>query len=574
MYYKKWAIKPKPKSSVIEHLVEVLNIDAVLAVLLGNRNIECFDSAKSFFRPVRENLHSPFLMKDMSRAVERIEYAMRNRERIMIYGDYDVDGTTAVAIVYSFMKKIYDNIDYYIPDRYTEGYGISYNGIDAAFEDDCKLIICLDCGIKSVEKIDYASSKGIDFIICDHHYPGAELPKAFAILNPKRADCEYPYKELSGCGVGFKLLQAFAEKNNISEEEVYQYIDLVAVSIASDIVPINGENRTLTALGINKLNENPSIGLKSIIKISGLEGAQQHVDDIVFKIGPRINAAGRMNSGKHAVELLIADEERSAKFASIDIDRYNNDRKHVDSSIHTQAIRMLSSDPEQEYRKSTVLFDPSWHKGVVGIVASRMIETYHRPTVILTQSDDYATGSARSVDGCALYATIDACSELLENFGGHKYAAGLTMKLENLEKFKIKFEKIVSETITEEQLTPQIDIDIEINFDQITPKFMRILKQFRPFGPQNMTPIFLTRNVIDIGSGRIVGKSGEHLKLDLRQVNNNVIIFPAIGFQLSEYYPIIRSKEPIDICYSIEENTFRGVTNLQLRIRDIRKSAI
>ncbi len=572
MYHKKWIIKPEPDLSVVQHLTEVLGIEQVLATLLAQRNITTFEDAKMFFRPSYELLHDPFLMKDMSRAVDRIGHAIRNRERIMIYGDYDVDGTTSVAMVYLFLKKIYPDIDFYIPDRYTEGYGISYKGIDIATDSGCKLIISLDCGTKSVDKIDYANSKSIDFIICDHHYPGTTLPKAFAILNPKRADCNYPYKELSGCGVGFKLLQAYALTNHIPMDEVYQYIDLVAVSIASDIVAIDGENRVLTALGIKKLNENPTLGLKSIIKISGLEGVPQQVEDIVFKIGPRINAAGRMESGRHAVELLISDNEKMAKMAGEAINQHNNNRKNIDSEITHQALRMLATDPEQEYRKSTVLFEPTWHKGVVGIVASRLIDTYYRPTVVLTESNGFATGSARSIEGFDLYKAIDHCSDLLENFGGHMYAAGLTMKIENVPLFSRKFEEFVSQSISDEQLLPSVDIDVEMDFAQITPKFLRILKQFQPFGPSNMSPVFVTRQVIGNGNTKIVGKYGEHLKLEVQQKEHPETIFPAIGFNLSEHYNDIKSGKPVDLCYSIEENTFRGITTVQLHVKDIRPS--
>ena len=555
---------------MIEHLKEVLGIDGILAMLLAQRRIRDFESAKVFFRPAFEHLHDPFLMKDMQRAVDRIGHAIRHRENIMVYGDYDVDGTTSVAMVYSFLKKIYANVDYYIPDRYTEGYGISFKGIDVAVAGDFRLMISLDCGIKAVEKIKYANTKGIDFIVCDHHYPGAELPAAFAILNPKRADCNYPYKELSGCGVGFKMLQAFAQKNGIAAEEVYAYIDLVAVSIASDIVPMVGENRVLTALGVQKLNENPSLGLKSIVKISGLEKSQRHVDDIVFKIGPRINAAGRMKSGKHAVELLVSDEERAARYTGVEIDRYNTDRRNIDSDITGQALRMLADDPKQEYRRTTVLFNPSWHKGVVGIVASRLIETHYRPTVVLTESNGLATGSARSVEGFDLYKAIDSCSDLLENFGGHMYAAGLTMKKENVAAFSRRFEEVVAAIITDEQLVPNIEIDAEIDFTDIDAKFVRILKQFQPFGPKNMSPVFLTRNVVDTGAAKIVGKYGEHLKLELRQLCHPEIVFPAIGFQLSEHYPVTKSGAPFDVCFTVEENTFRGETKIQLQVKQLR----
>ena len=569
MNNKNWILKASPDLSVVEHLKEILGIDVILATLLAQREIFDFEDARKFFRPACEHLHSPFLMKDMQRAIERIDHAIQQGEKIMLYGDYDADGTTSVAMLYSFLKKIYSNVDYYIPDRYTEGYGVSYKGIDAAVSGNFKLIICLDCGIKSVEKIKYASSNGVDFIVCDHHTPGAELPSAYAILNPKRADCGYPYKELSGCGVGFKLLQAYAHTNGIPIEDVYEYIDMVAVSIASDIVPITGENRVLAALGIQKLNDNPCLGLKSIVKVSGLEDSQRHVDDIVFKIGPRINAAGRMKSGKDAVELLITGDEKTARQFSVEIDRYNNDRKNVDSDITRQALRLLSNDPESEFRRTTTLFNPSWHKGVIGIVASRLIETYYRPTVILTESKGFATGSARSVEGFDLYGAIDECSDLLENFGGHMYAAGLTMKLENVEKFCRKFEETVAKTITDEQLTPNIMIDAEINFDDITPKFVRILNQFRPFGPQNMSPLFLTCNVTDTGSAKTVGKCHEHLKLELRQTDVSKAVFAAIGFGMGDYYPVVRSGKPFDVCYSIEENTFRGKTEIQLQIKGI-----
>jgi single-stranded-DNA-specific exonuclease len=552
--------------------MEVLGVDGLLAVLLAQRGIRDYDSAKAFFRPAHEHLYSPFLMKDMQRAVDRLGHAIRHRENIMVYGDYDVDGTTSVAMVYSFLKKIYPNVDYYIPDRYTEGYGVSYKGIDTAVAGNFRLIISLDCGTKAVDKIKYANSRGVDFIVCDHHYPGAVLPAAFAILNPKRADCSYPYKELSGCGVGFKLLQAYAQVHKIPVEEVFAYIDLVAVSIASDIVPMDGENRVLASLGIRKLNDNPAPGLKSIMKISGLEGSQRQVDDIVFKICPRINAAGRMKSGKHAVELLISEEEKTARYAGAEIDRFNTDRKSVDSDITCQALRMLAADSEQEFRKTTVLFNPSWHKGVVGIVASRLIETYYRPTVVLTESNGMATGSARSVEGFDLYKAVDACSDLLENFGGHMYAAGVTLKSENVAAFSRRFEEVVAKSITDEQLVPNIVIDAEIDFADINPKFVRILKQFQPFGPKNMSPVFLTRNVADTGSAKIVGKCGEHLKLDLRQASNPEIIFPAIGFQQGEHYSIVRSGVPFNICYAIEENTFKGETRIQLQVKDIKSS--
>ncbi|MDR1673533.1 MAG: single-stranded-DNA-specific exonuclease RecJ [Bacteroidales bacterium] len=573
MNNKNWVLKPLPDVSVRQCLSEVLGVDDLLAVLLAQRGVTDFESAKVFFRPAYDALYSPFLMKDMNRAVERINHAVRNHEHIMIYGDYDVDGTTSVAMVYSFFKKRYPHVEYYIPDRYTEGYGVSYQGIDTAKAHGCTLIVCLDCGTKAVEKIGYADTKGIDFIVCDHHYPGPVLPPAFAILNPKRQGCGYPYKELSGCGVGFKLLQAYAQANKIPPEDVYEYIDLVAVSIASDIVPMNGENRVLTALGIRKLNENPCQGLKSIIKVSGLNGMTQQVDDIVFKIGPRINAAGRMESGMQAVQLLISDDEKTARTFSDKINKFNENRRNIDADITRQALRMLSENGKQEdYRKSTVLYHPSWHKGVVGIVASRLIDTYYRPTVILTLSGDLATGSARSVEGFDLYSAIDACSDLLENFGGHMYAAGITIKPDNIAAFSRRFEDAVAAAITEKQLIPSVYIDAEIAFSDITPKFLRILKQFQPFGPQNMTPVFLSRTMLDSGSMKIVGKYDEHLKLEVYHKDHPQLRYPAIGFQLAEHYANIRAGTPFDICYTIEENTFKGNTTIQLHIKDIKKS--
>ncbi|MDR1603066.1 MAG: single-stranded-DNA-specific exonuclease RecJ [Tannerella sp.] len=579
MYHKNWIVKPLPDIAVRKHLSETVWVDDLLSIILAQRGINEFESARNFFRPSCEQLHQPALMKDMQKAVSRIACAIQNREKIMVYGDYDVDGTTSVAMVYSFLKTRSSHVDFYIPDRYTEGYGVSFKGIDTAKEKGCTLIICLDCGIKAVEKIRYAAAMGIDFIVCDHHNPGGELPPAFAILNPKRPNCEYPYKELSGCGIGFKLLQAFAEANKIPMDEVFQYIDLVAVSIASDIVPMDGENRILAALGLQKLNENPSTGLKSIMRVSRMESAETapdegkikvQTDDIVFKIGPRINAAGRMKSGRQAVELLISDNEKEASRFSAEINDSNENRRNVDANITQQALEKLAENPETKHRKTTVLYDPSWHKGVIGIVASRLIETYYRPTVILTQSGDFANGSARSVEGFDLYAAIDTCSDLLENFGGHRYAAGLTLKKENIAEFSRRFEDTVAATIREEQLIPSVLIDAETGFAAITPKFLRILKQFQPFGPRNMHPVFLTRAVKDNGNAKLVGKNGEHLKLDVYSEKQPDLCFPAIGFQLAGHYNAIRSGKPFDICYTIDENTFRGKTTVQLYIKDIK----
>jgi len=476
---KYWKIKEKGLRSDIEKLVYDLNISQVLANLLVQRDISSMEAAEEFFRPQLENLYDPFLMKDMDIAIDRLVEAIKTGEHILIYGDYDVDGTTSVALTYSFLRNIYENIDYYIPDRYSEGYGISTNGIDYASQNNITLIIALDCGIKAVEKIDYAKSKGIDFIICDHHTPGDKLPEAQAVLDPKRFDCPYPFKELSGCGVGFKLLQAFSIRHNLPFENLINYIDLVAVSIASDIVLITGENRILTYYGLKKLEENPCIGLKAIKCVAGIDDRPVTVEDIVFRIGPRINAAGRMESGKQAVDLLISDNPEEAFVLCEKINTHNQTRRNIDKNITEEAIKELKKFSKQ-FEYSNVLYNPEWHKGVVGIVASRLIESYYKPTIILTESNGFATGSARSVDGFDLYEAINECSDLLESFGGHMYAAGLTLKKENVQKLRERFDEVVRDRITPEQLVPQIDIDAELNFYDITPKFYRILKQFEP----------------------------------------------------------------------------------------------
>jgi single-stranded-DNA-specific exonuclease len=567
---KNWKIKKQGDPAVIEHLTQVLGIDKALANLLVQREISTFDEAKSFFRPDLSNLHNPFLMKDMDKAVDRICTALENNEQILIYGDYDVDGTTSVALVYSFLKKYSANLAYYVPNRYDEGYGISFKGIDYAIKHHFSLIIALDCGIKSVEKVAYAKDHKIDFIICDHHYSGDTIPEAFAVLDPKRPDCNYPYKELSGCGVGFKLIQAFCQKKNIPFSELGPYLDLVVVSIASDIVPIDGENRILAYFGLKWLSESPRNGLKSVIKIAGIENKEITVDDIVFKIGPRINAAGRIESGNKAVELLVAEDESHAVSMSDKINAFNNTRKSIDNTITLEALKAIASNPELEKRYSTVLYNSKWHKGVIGIVASRLIETYYRPTVILTESNGMATGSARSVDGFDLYQAIDACSDLLENFGGHMFAAGVTLKIENIPAFKERFEEFVAKSIKQDQLVPNILIDAQLDLSDITPKFYRILKQFQPFGPENMSPVFLTKNVVDNGCGRVVGNTSEHLKLELIQEKEPFRVYPAIGFQLAKHFNYISKGNPFDICYSIEENEFRGNTTLQIRIKDIK----
>jgi single-stranded-DNA-specific exonuclease len=509
-------------------------------------------------------------MKDMDKAIDRIEKAISKQEKIMVYGDYDVDGTTAVALVYSFLKELGAKVSFYIPDRYNEGYGISYQGINYAKEHNISLVIALDCGIKANEKIDYANDRSIDFIICDHHLPDESLPKAVAVLDPKRTDCNYPFNDLSGCGVGFKMLQAYCIKHNIPQEQLYPYLDLVVVSIAADLVSITGENRILAHYGLKQLNTTPRRGLQSMIKVAGLEKHHIAIDDIVFKIGPRINAAGRMESGRAAVELLVAESEETATQIGLTINTHNNDRKSVDRETTQEAINMVTNDAVMMAKKSAVLYNPNWHKGVVGIVASRLVETFYRPSIVLTQSNGFITGSARSISGFDLYEAIESCSDLLETFGGHMYAAGLTLREENFEQFCRRFETYVAEHITEEILTPLIDIDTYLDFKQITPKFFRLLKQFQPFGPGNMSPTFLTENVYDNGNGRIVGSDNGHLKLELIQEDEPYRPISAIAFYQSEHFDYLQSGNPVDVCYSVAENYYRGIANIQLRIKDIK----
>ncbi|WP_320054257.1 single-stranded-DNA-specific exonuclease RecJ [uncultured Acetobacteroides sp.] len=568
---KSWVLKEQGNPEIVVNLAASLGIDSVLANLLVQRGVTNFDDAKAFFRPSLSDLHDPFLLADMDKAVERLHSAMFNNERILVYGDYDVDGTTAVALMYSFLRERYPNVSYYIPDRYSEGYGVSFKSIEYAAQNGYTLFITLDCGIKAVEKVAHAKTLGIDFVICDHHFPSEVIPDAVAVLDPKRIDCSYPFGDLSGCGVGFKLLQAYCLKYNIPFSELEVLLDLVAVSIASDIVPVIGENRVLAYFGLKRLNEKPRYGLKSIIKLSGLDHHSIAIDDIVFKIGPRINAAGRMESGKTAVDLLTAPNEEVAKEIADIINECNNDRKNVDRTITLDAFNFIESNPEFAKRKSTVLFNPTWHKGVVGIVASRLIETYYRPTVVLTlSSNGFATGSARSVPGFDLYQAVETCSDLLENFGGHMYAAGLTLKVENVEKFSKRFEEVVSAIIKPEMLVPQIEIDSKLNLEEISPKFYRILKQFQPFGPGNMSPVFLTEEVYDNGDGRKVGTGEEHLKLDLIQENNPYKPIGAIGFGLANHYDNIKNGMALKVCYAIVENHFRGVSTIQLRLKDVK----
>lgn len=564
-----WILKPDADIEAVERLAGELNVSKTIANMLVQRGIDSFDTAKAFFRPELNQLHDPYQMKDMDLAIGRLNQAMANDEKILIYGDYDVDGTTSVALMYSFLKETYQKLDYYIPDRYTEGYGISNKGIDFAAENNFALVIALDCGIKAIEKVDYANKKNIDFIICDHHTPGDKIPDAVAVLDPKRNDCDYPYKELSGCGLGFKLAQALTIKNKLGTEKLWKLLDLVVVSIASDIVPITGENRVLAFYGLKKLNKSPRLGLKSIIDIAQLSKKQITISECVFKIGPRINAAGRIESGKRAVDLLIAEENDFAWKISRDINNLNVTRQDLDKRITGEALNMIAESEFMQNSKSTVLYKDDWHKGVVGIVASRVIEHYYKPTIILTKSNGLATGSARSVAGFDLYQAIDACSNLLESFGGHKHAAGLTIKPENLEKFRIKFESEVSRMITPEQLIRKQKVDAQIKLAEITPKFYNIIKQFAPFGPGNMSPVYVSKNVWDGGKSRAVGQDKTHLKLDV--VDESKAYFSGIAFNIAkQYLPDIKKNKKFDICYSVEENEYMGRTTLQLRVKGIK----
>ena len=566
----KWNYQPPTpiQREAAKALSRELGISPILCRLLQERGIKTAAEAKHFFRPQLSELHDPFLMNDMEKAVERLNRAMGRKERVMIYGDYDVDGTTAVSLVYKFLQQFYSNIDYYIPDRYEEGYGVSEKGIDYAYETGVKLIIVLDCGIKAVGEIAYAKEKGIDFIICDHHVPDDVLPPAAAILNPKRFDSTYPYEHLSGCGVGFKFMQAFAMNNGIDFHQLVPLLDLVAVSIASDIVPIMGENRVLAYHGLRQLNSNPSIGLKAIIDVCGLADREITMSDIVFKIGPRINASGRIQNGKEAVDLLIEKDFASALRQSNQINRYNEARKDLDKSMTEEANRIVDGLADLSERRSIVIFNEAWHKGVIGIVASRLTEIYYRPAVVLTRTGDMATGSARSVSGFDVYKAIEYCRDLLENFGGHTYAAGLSMKVENVAEFSRRFEEYVTDHILPEQRSATIDIDAQIDFRDITPKFFFDLKKFNPFGPDNHKPVFATFNVYDYGTSKVVGRGQEHIKLELVDNKSNNVM-NGIAFGQSSQVRYIKSKQSFNICYTIEENTHkRG--EVQLQIEDIK----
>lgn len=566
---KKWVLHEPVDQEAVQRLSTEVGIDTVLSTLLVQRGVTTFEQARTFFRPSLDGLHDPFLMKDMDKAVERLHKAITSKEPILVYGDYDVDGTTAVSLVYSFLRRLTPKVDFYIPDRYDEGYGVSKKGIEYAVSEGFKLIITLDCGIKAVEKVKYASSLGVDVIICDHHLPDPELPSAVAVLDPKREDCNYPFNDLSGCGVGFKLVQAYSIKTGLPFDDLLPLLDLLVVSIASDLVAVTGENRILSYYGLKRLNQNPRTGLRTIIALSNLEVPFVTIDDIVFKIGPRINAAGRMESGRLAVELLTETDDHKALQIGNKINNYNNERKSIDREITREALEMVEEGRCLASEHITVVYSPEWNKGVVGIVASRLVEAYFKPTFVLTKSNGFITGSARSAGGFDLYDSIERCADLLENFGGHKFAAGLTLREENLKEFVSRVEEYASHHISEEVATPIVDVDSKLDFSQINPKFFRILKQFQPFGPGNNAPVFVTENVYDGGSGRKVGPAGQHLKLDLMQESQPYNRISAIGFNMANLFEHIKTGNPVDVCYSIVENYYRGNSTIQLRIKDM-----
>ncbi|MBW6491647.1 MAG: DHH family phosphoesterase [Lentimicrobium sp.] len=593
---KRWVLKERGDPGKVAALAAELKISAVLAELLVQREVYTFEEARNFFRPSLDQLHDPFLMKDMDKAVERLIKAIDSKEKILVYGDYDVDGTTAVSLVYNFLREIgHEKVDYYIPDRYSEGYGISFKGVDFANDEGFSLVIALDCGIKAIEKIKKANEYGVDFIICDHHRPDDQLPEAVAVLDAKRPDCNYPFKELSGCGVGFKLIQAIASQKNIDPEILHKYLDLVVVSIASDIVPITGENRILAYFGLRLINQNPRPGFEAILRYSNILRKSENtevnsapatgngvswedppcifnreltISDMVFLVGPRINAAGRIESGRNSVKLLVCENIEEADTIACQINDFNTTRRDLDANTTDMALDAIKTDARLREACSTVVYNKDWHKGVIGIVASRLIEAYYRPTIVLTSSNGLVTGSARSIKDFDIYDAIDACSELLEHFGGHKYAAGLSLKPENLDAFIEKFEEVVKKGLTEEMLSPEVEIDLKINLNEIGPGFYKVLKQFAPFGPGNMSPVFQTDGVIDNGYGRIVGKN--HLKLTIGHHEIASAPFPAIAFQQGDHFNYISQGKPFSICYHIEENDWNNQKSLQLNIKDIK----
>lgn len=574
---KNWIVKPQGDPTITKRLSKELNINEVLASLLVQRGISTFEEARLFFRPQLDQLHDPFLMKDMEKAVTRIEAAIKNEEKILVYGDYDVDGTTAVALVYTWLRQFVESLDFYIPDRYSEGYGISYQSIDYASKNGFSLIIALDCGIKAVEKIAYAATKGVDFIICDHHRPGDELPNAVAVLDPKRSDCSYPFDELSGCGVGFKLIQALSTKKGLPFDSLTEYLDLVVVSIASDIVPITGENRILAYYGLQLINSKPRPGFEALVLVTGVSrtsggtfyfNKELTISDLVFGVGPRINAAGRIETGRNSVDLLVTRSLEEAHIMADQINNCNNERRSLDSQTTQEALDSIINDPTLKDNLTTVLYRPDWHKGVIGIVASRLTEVFYRPTIIFCKSNGMITGSARSIKDFDIYDAVDHCSGLLEHFGGHKYAAGLSLKPENLEAFRNCFEAYAREVFKTGPPVPEVEIDAILTLGDINPKFYTILKQFAPFGPGNMAPIFLTERVMDTGYSRIVGKN--HIKLSV--VHPHISGFPisGIAFQLGNSFSDIHKGTPFNICYQIEENDWNGKTTLQLNVKDMK----
>ena len=615
MKEKRWIIRKDYDKEVVKKLAEALGVDEIIATLLVERGVTTYEEARCFFRPSLDQLHDPFLMKDMDRAIARINEAVRRHERILVYGDYDVDGTSAVALVYSYLSTFHRNIDFYIPDRDSEGYGISFKGIDYARDTGVKLIIALDCGIKAIEQVAYASGFGIDFIIGDHHLPdGDNIPAAVAVLDPKREDCPYPYKELSGCGIGFKIVEAHQEQrvgvrlcdspNSLDEARrekrdalqlrLLKYLDLVAVSIASDIVPIMGENRVLASYGLKVINTHPRPGIEAILRYghvdrrpasqpvtteqptqptqqAGYFEKELNITDLVFLVGPRINAAGRIRSAFDSVRLLLSDNAAQAELLAKEIDEFNRQRKDLDSAATEEAKRRIDSDTVMRGRKSIVLYDENWHKGVVGIVASRLVEAYYKPTVIFTKSttDDLYTGSARSIKEFDVHAALEQCSDLLEHFGGHRCAAGVSVKPENLEAFKVRFEEVVKNSLPQESMVPEIEIDAELDFGRhITPKFLRILKQFGPFGPENNLPVFVSHSMVDTGYPRVVGSN--HLKFNVISLLSRSRSYPAIGFQLGRHFPRVKKGEPFTICYTLEENYWNGRTDIQINVKDLR----
>jgi single-stranded-DNA-specific exonuclease len=570
----KWNIRPNTEEELrlANKLAEELELNPILCLLLVQRGIFTVEAAKKFFKPSLSDLHDPFLMPDMHKAVKRLEKALGNKEKILVYGDYDVDGTTAVTLVYKFLRPYSSTLDFYIPDRYDEGYGISFKGIDYAYENGFSLVITLDCGIKAIAKVEYAREKGIDVIICDHHMPDDELPKAVAVLDPKRVDSTYPYEHLSGCGVGFKFMQAFAMSNDIPFSNLENLLELAAVSIASDIVPITGENRILAYYGLRQLNSNPSLGLKGIINICGLSGKEITISDIVFKIGPRINASGRMMNGKEAVELLLAKNMEIAKEKSENINQYNEDRRELDKRITDEANAIINEIQNIADQKGIVVYNPEWHKGVIGIVASRLSEKYYRPSVVFTKSSELITGSARSIAGFDIYKAIEGCRDLLENFGGHTYAAGLSLKEENLEKFINRFLQLADEEIDSEQMTPLVEIDQVIDLRDVNVRFMNDLKKLYPFGPDNEKPVFCSLRVQDYGTSRLVGRDQDHLKLEIFDDLHSGGPVHGIAFGMHKHFSYIKEGQPFDVCYTVEENTYNGNTTIQLMVKSIRPS--